>query len=133
MTTILNAVASELEDLSATHYVCAAFGATFTATNLLLGYNQDLDWDTVTITPYGGSSPDTDGYRQNPYVQVMMQSTREKCIEAHQQLINYLHMNGLSGKGVMYALSSAPLVIDTQEGGKWAISTSNYSIKHVKI
>ena len=44
MTTIINAIASELESLNATHPACAAFGSTFTATNLFLGYGQAVEY-----------------------------------------------------------------------------------------
>lgn len=133
MTTIINAIASELESLNATHPLCVAFGDTFTATNLFLGYMQAVEYDSVALIPYGGSPPDGDGHRQNPYIQVTMRSTRQKCIEAHQLMINHLHMNELSGKGKVFAVNSAPLAVSAEEGGKWAVSTSNYSIRHVKL
>jgi hypothetical protein len=134
MATILNAIASDLEDLSATHTLCAAFGTTFTDENLLLGFEQESDVDVVTIIPFGGTPPNNDGYRQDTYVQVRMKVTsRQVAIEAHQELINYLHNNQLNGNGKVFALQSAPSITDAHESGKWVVSTSNYSIKHVKI
>lgn len=134
MANILNAIASTLESLEASHLVCVAFGDTFTATNLFLGFEQDVDIDTVTLIPYGGYAPDTDGHRQNPTVQVRLRTTsRYKALEAQQALINYLHMNQLNGKGAMYANQSNPILLGAQDGGEWIISTSNYTLKHVKL
>lgn len=134
MANILNAIASTLEDLSATHYVCSSFGDTFDETNLFLGFEMDADIDTVTLIPYGGGASDPDGYRQNPSVQVRLRTTsRYKALDTQQALINYLHMNQLNGKGVMYANQSNPLLLGAQDGGEWVISTSNYIIKHVKL
>jgi len=134
--TICNTVASYLTDLTATNAICSALGATLSfGTNLFIGIEPaDKDVSVVTIIPYGGSPPNVDNQRQNPSVQVRVNSiTRQGALTIQQSLINELHMNKLSGEGLMMSNDSAPLLIGSFEGGQKTISVSNYTVKHIKI
>lgn len=132
-TNVINVVASYLEDLNATCSLCTEFGSSFNATNLLLGFSQDVAYDTVVLYPYAGERPNNDRYRQNPSVQIELRTdSKQKAITVQQELINLLHMNSLDGRGKVYATQSAPLIIGQEDGGKWIISVSNYNIKLVR-
>ena len=132
--TIYNKISDYLISLSATSNVCSELGTTLTTSNLHIGFESDTDNDSITLIPYSGAPPNSDGNRQNPSVQIRLKtSSREKSMKVQQAIINDLHMNELSGNGKMFAVQSAPSLLEDTEGGEWHISVSNYNIKHVKI
>ena len=134
--TICNVVASYLSDLTATNPICVALGTTLqTGTNLYIGVEPaGKSVSIVTLIPYGGSPPMADRYRQEPSIQVRVNSvTREGALSIQQALINELHMNQLNGNGQITCNNSAPLFIGSFEGGRHTISVSNYNVKHIKI
>lgn len=121
MATILNNIASHLINLSATHAITNAFGTTLTfGTNLFIGGCEATETNTITLIPYGGSPPNKDGNRQNPSVQIESRTnSRYKGIETQQALINELHMNQLSGQGLIQANQSIPIILGTEKGGRY--------------
>ena len=133
--TILNTVASHLTGLAITNAVCVALGTTLEfGYNIHIGIGPATSGDVLTITPYGGSSPNLDGYRQNATIQIQSKtSSRATALELQQSLINELHINELSGNGKVFAKQSAPLLLGTIEGGEHTLAVSNYDIKYVKI
>jgi len=135
MTTIMNSIASHLSNLSATHPACVALGTTFQFShNMFIGIGPATESDCIDIIPYGGSSPEPDGYRQNPSIQIRSKTdSRQDGINLQQALINELHMNGLSGSGKVFAKQSIPIILGESEGGEYMICVSNYDIKHVKV
>lgn len=135
MATILNTIASYLENLSATHPVCSALGTTLAfGTNLFIGGTEATQADTITLIPYGGVMPDPDGNRQNPSIQIDTRtSSRYKGLETQQALINTFHMNELNGGGLMRAVQSAPIALGIEFGGRYILYVSNYDIKHIKV
>lgn len=133
--TICNAVASYLEDLTATNAICSALGTTLEfGTNLFIGIEPaDKDVTTVTLIPYGGGPPLPDKYRQEPSIQIRVNSvTRQGALTVQQAIINELHMNQLNGNGQITCNNSAPLLIGSFEGGQHTISVSNFNVKHVR-
>ena len=136
MATICNKVASYLSNLSATHPACVALGTAFQFShNMFIGIGPATKSDSIDIIPYGGSSPEPDGYRQNPSIQIRSKTdSRQDGMNLQQALINELHMNGLSGNGKVYAKQSIPIIFDGGiDGGEYIICISNYDIKHIKI
>jgi len=133
--TICNAVASYLEDLTATNAVNVALGTTMEyGRNLFIGIEPATKVDTITLTPYGGSPPNVDRQRQNPSIQIRSNTnTRQKALSVQQSLINLLSMNELNGNGFVRCNQSAPIIGGVSEGGEWIIAFSNYNIKHVKV
>ena len=131
---ILNNVASQLTSLAATNSVCVAFGTTFTlGTNLSLYSQISNDVSAITIYPYGGSPPNNDKYRLNSNFQIKMKSeSNHTLMETQQKLIEYLHLNQLSGVGQIKSLNSAPIMTEVLEGGQFKTAVTNYSILHIK-
>jgi hypothetical protein len=132
---IVNIVASYLEDLTATHPICSALGDTLTfGENMFIGGEVATETNGISIIPYGGSPPNIDGNRQDASIQIRSRTTsRYKALEVQQALINTLHMNELNGDGFVQANQSAPIILDTEMGGRFTICISNYRVKHVKI
>lgn len=133
--TICNVIASYLEDLSSTHPVCSAISTTLSFNrNVFIGGCPATEIDTVTLIPYGGTPPNADGNRQNPYIQIESKtSSRYKGMGLQQALINTLHMNELNGNGLVQANQSCPIPLGTEHGGRYIIYVTNYTIKHVKV
>jgi len=128
---ITNLVASYLESLNATSTLCAEFGCAFTATNLFLGYGQANSNNSVTVIPYPGEPVKQD--KQTPYFQIMVKSTsKQSAINVQQEIINDLHLNSLRSQAMVYSLNSAPLILESQEGGKFAVTVSNYRVRLVQ-
>lgn len=125
-------------DLTATNEICSALGTTLTfGTNLFVDHEPGVATQCVTIYAYGGSSPNVDSQRQNPSVQVRVRANSiQKAVETSQSMINVLHFNQnvcASGNGQVYAIQSAPITLGYTEGGEWAITTTNYRVKHIKL
>lgn len=133
--TACNIVASHLTGLAITNAVCVALGTTLEfGYNIHIGIGPATSGDTLTITPYGGSPPNLDGYRQNAEIQIQSKTdNRKTALELQQSLINELHVSELSGNGKVFAKQSAPILLGTIEGGEHTLAVSNYNIKHVKI
>ena len=133
--TIMNSVASYLTGLGATHTIPTAFGTTFTfGGHLFIVIGPATDSDSLTLVPYGGGTPNIDGYRQNPAIQIRTRTkSRNRAMSCQQALINNLHTNELSGEAIMFAVQSIPIFLGTDEGGEHTIVISNYTIKHVKV
>lgn len=132
---IYDSVASYLVDLTATNEICDTLGTTFTKNkNLFLYFEPRTATDCITLIPYPGGPPETDNQRQNPSVQIRVRtSTRQKCIELGQALINVLNMNQLGGKGLVKAVNSAPMPMPPQEGEEFKVSVVSFDLKHVKL
>lgn len=140
MSTILNTIASYLEDLTATNVICSELGTLLSANvNLFMGTEKHTDSYSVTLVPYGGAPPLPDRQRQESSVQILVKANREKAITVQQQIINHLSYNDLKGGGRMFCVNSAPLLVYYNylglgdfEGGEWSRTVSNFTIKHVK-
>jgi len=137
MNTIINEVGKYLSNLTATNPICSSLGVTLTfGSNLHLWLEPPEATQLVTVIPYGGS-PSTTVDKQNSYLQIRVKAkTNKRCGETTQAIINTFDRNGnicASTNGVVLANQSAPIFLPAQAGGKWPISVSNYTIKHVKI
>ena len=135
MRTICNIVASYLDNLATTNSICSTVGSTLTfGKNLFIGIPPSTTVDYVCITPYGGSPPDSDGYKQNPRFQILYDtSNREKSLTVQQAIINELHMNNVNGSVLIKAIQSTPIIVNVYAGGERIQSVSNYEAKHIKI
>lgn len=135
MRTICDVVASYLDSLASSNSICSNLGTTFTfGTNLFIGIPPDTTVDYVCITPYGGSQPNSDSYRQNARFQILFDtSNRQKSLTVQQAMINELHMNNMNGSGLIIAIQSTPIILNVYEGGERIQTVSNYEVKYVKI
>jgi hypothetical protein len=129
-------IASYLEVLTATNPICVDMGATFiVASNLFDNFEPDRrNLDTVSIISYGGGPTEQDKVRQNPSVQIRVKCTsRQKALKVQQSIINTLNRNTLRGYGKMFAINSAPILLEVDKGGRYTITVSNFDCKHVKV
>lgn len=136
-TTIADEFESYFASLPATSNICVAFSDTFTsASNLFIGVEPEAS-KCLSIYTYGGESPDIDGYRQNPSVQLSLKSkSRQTALSTMQSIINTLHHNTKvcsTSKGKVFANQSAPMITGTREGGELVIVVANFAIKHIKF
>ena len=134
MTTICDVIADVLDDFTATHAICSAFGTTFTqGTNLFINIEPKVSVDSLTIITYGGGPPENDGYRQYPSVQLRVNTDSYRTGEiTTQACIDTFHMHGLGGAGFMTANQSSSIILGRPESGKKVVTTSNYNIKYIK-
>jgi len=131
---IINSVASYLCDLSVTHPICDKLDSTLTfGSNLFIGIEPIKTVSTITLIPYSGSPPNMDNQRQTAALQIRLRTnSRYKSLSVQQACIDNLHTNTLNGNGKMYSRDSAPIIIKSEEGDKWIISVTNFTVKYIK-
>ena len=132
--TILNRVASTLDNLTATNPICVALGTTLTfGTNLFLYSEPSTDVTAVTIIPYGGEPPNKDNYRQMSAFQIQMKAeSNQTLMNTQQKILEFLNMKQLSNQGQVRSRDSAPMIIGVTEGGQFKICVTNYYVTHLK-
>jgi len=88
--------------------------------------------ESLTINLYPGESPITN--RQTAGLQLIFKSTSpSKARGILQFLINNLDGSSLGGRGSMKAISSAPEMLASMEGGEHVLAVANFRLKHVII
>ena len=146
---IANEFRKYLDGLPATSAICVSFGTTFTSgTNLFVisEPSNDLATKCLTIIPYGGPPPSSEGDRQESYVQIRMKTPYpEGGLRTMQAIINKLHGNMhvcASSNGKVFAVQSSPIPYGFGanygregqiEGGEYYIFSANFRTKHVKL
>ena len=132
--TVYDKIYDYLASLPMSNQICSELGTTLAHSNLFIGYEPNTDSDSVTIIPYAGASPEPDGWRQNPSVQIRLKtSSREKALRVQQAVINDFHMRSIDNKIKLFANNSAPTIMPDISGGEWKVTVSNYRIKNIKI
>jgi len=123
-----------LDGLDSTHEICTEFGSALTfGTNLFIGIEPETS-ECITVIPYGGSTPERQGSRQESALQVRVKaSTIQKSLQTSQSMINTLQNNASVCTGYITAVQSTPIIIGDTESGEYFITVSNYTIKHVRI
>lgn len=135
---ISNEFQKYIDGLSATNTICTSFGATLTfGANLFVDTEPAIATQTITIIPFPGAPPDKDRYKYESAVQIRVKGKSvQKSLETSQALINILHENSkvcASQPGKVTADQSTPILLEVLEGGKWIVSVSNFTIKHIKL
>lgn len=130
---IASSLKTYLLTLTATNTVCTELGTHFTfGTNLFIGIEPETT-NCVTIIPYPGGPPTSDGSRQESAIQMRVKADSiRKSLRTSQSIINLLHNNDkMSGKCT--AVQSSPIILGVQEGGESVITVSNFVIKHIRL
>lgn len=131
---VLESIASYLTNLTATNDICSELGTLVaTGVNLFIGFEPDALVDTITLIPYGGTPPNVDNQRLETSINIRVRAKNSsRAIKVSQKIIEQFSNNHLNGVGAIRAVQSAPIYLGKLEGGEWSVTTSNYTIKHVK-
>ena len=135
---ITNEFQKFIDGLTATSAVYSALGTTLTfGTNLFEHIEPAVATQTITVIGFPGGPPDKDKQKYESAVQVRVKGASvQKSMETSQAIINTLHENTnvcASCNGKVTADQSAPVLLEVLEGGKWIVSVSNYTVKHIKL
>jgi len=133
-----NEIKKYFDDLSATHEIVTQFGVAFTGgTNLFIGIEDATSTKCLTILPYPGGKPYDKGERQESAFQIRLKiKDAEKGFRTTQSIINRLDNNDnilASANGVIHAVQSSPILLETQEGGEIFIFVANFGCRHIKL
>lgn len=127
-----------LTSLTATASICVTLERTLIAsTNLFVYVEPTNATNCMTLIPFSGGPPNLDKIRHESYVQIRLKTKNvKKTMETLQDTINKLHCNEdvcSSCNGKIFAMQSAPMLLEFAEGGEYAIGVANFQVKHTKL
>lgn len=135
---IVNEFRKYFHRLTATNPVCVALGTRLrSSTNLFVLEEPSTATRCLTIIPYGGLGPTSEGDRHENNLQLRLKiRNRQKGLRTMQEIINRLHGNTdvcASAKSRVYAIQSSPIPLEVYEGGQYIAFISNFVVKHIKL